>query len=139
MVYISNGLPGKGEGRSIVYLSIGLPGEGEGRSMVYISNNNTGEIKYLGVTISKDLRWDSHIMNMVNKTNKTLDFLRWTLKIRSIHTKDKAYKAFVRPVLEYACSVWDPYTTKNISKIEAVQRRAAGGGGQPPSTDLQCG
>ena len=55
MVYISNGLPGKGEGRSIVYLSIGLPGEGEGRSMVYISNNNTGEIKYLGVTISKDL------------------------------------------------------------------------------------
>ena len=49
------GWPGKGEGRSIVYLSIGLPGEGEGRSMVYISNNNTGEIKYLGVTISKDL------------------------------------------------------------------------------------
>ena len=48
MIYISNGLPGKGEGWSMVYLSNGLPGKGEGRSMVYISNNNTGEIKYLG-------------------------------------------------------------------------------------------
>ena len=31
----------------------------------------------------------------------------------------------VRPVLEYASSVWDPHTLNNINKIEAVQRRAA--------------
>ena len=31
----------------------------------------------------------------------------------------------VRPVLEYASTVWDPHTLTNINKIEAVQRRAA--------------
>ena len=31
----------------------------------------------------------------------------------------------VRPILEYASSVWDPHTTANIQKLESVQRRAA--------------
>jgi hypothetical protein len=33
--------------------------------------------------------------------------------------------ALVKPQLEYAVTVWDPWTQTNISKIEAVQRRAA--------------
>ena len=39
--------------------------------------------------------------------------------------KEIAYKAYVRPILEYASSVWDPHTDANIVKLEAVQRRAA--------------
>ena len=35
------------------------------------------------------------------------------------------YYSLVRPHLEYACSVWDPYTQKNIQSIENFQRRAA--------------
>ena len=31
----------------------------------------------------------------------------------------------MRPVLEYASCVWDPYTTKEKTKIEKIQRRAA--------------
>jgi len=31
----------------------------------------------------------------------------------------------VRPVLEYASTVWDPHTLTSINKVEAVQRRAA--------------
>ena len=27
--------------------------------------------------------------------------------------------------MEYAATVWDPHTTENIKKVEAVQRRAA--------------
>ena len=59
------------------------------------------------------------------KANKTLGFLRRNLKIGSQKVKDMAYKTFVRPILEYACTVWDPYTQEQIDKLEAVQRRAA--------------
>ena len=52
-------------------------------------------------------------------------FLRKNLKIPAISLKESAYKTFVRPILEYACTVWDPHTQDNITKLEAVQRRAA--------------
>ena len=35
------------------------------------------------------------------------------------------YKSMVRPIIEYASSVWDPHTTVNIRRLESVQRRAA--------------
>jgi len=35
------------------------------------------------------------------------------------------YRSMVRPVIEYASSVWSPYTKTNIGFVEAVQRRAA--------------
>ena len=47
------------------------------------------------------------------------------LKISTSNIKEKAYKAFVHPLLEYAASVWDPYSQKNIAKTEAVQRQVA--------------
>ena len=39
--------------------------------------------------------------------------------------KSTAYKTFVRPLLEYACTVWDPYTVNLKKKLEQVQTRAA--------------
>ena len=80
---------------------------------------------YPGITIQQDMDWDNRINHVVNKANRTLDFLRRNLKISSSAVKESAYKAFVRPMLEYASSVWDPYTKKSIDKLEAVQRRAA--------------
>ena len=34
------------------------------------------------------------------------------------------YIALVRPHMEYACSVWAPYTTKDIGALESVQKFA---------------
>ena len=35
------------------------------------------------------------------------------------------YKPLVRPVLEYAASVWNPYFVKDVFALEIVQRRAS--------------
>ena len=37
---------------------------------------NVENIKYLGVTITSDLKWNSHIRNVCSKANRTLGFLR---------------------------------------------------------------
>ena len=32
---------------------------------------------------------------------------------------------YLRPKLENACSIWDPFMVDNIKKLEGVQRRSA--------------
>ena len=85
----------------------------------------TQEVTYLGVTVSKDLRWDTQVKNTQSAANRSLGFLRRNLRTRSTKTRELAYKALVRPRLEYATSAWDPYTAAHTSSLEAVQRRAA--------------
>ena len=40
---------------------------------------NVDNIKYLGVTITNNLKWNTHISNICTKANRTLGFLRRTL------------------------------------------------------------
>ena len=57
--------------------------------------------------------------------NSSLGFLRRNLYNCPEQIKMQAYYSLVRPHLEYACSVWDPHTQKNIQSIEKIQPRAA--------------
>ena len=81
--------------------------------------------KYLGVDISSDLSWDSHINRSTTKANQTLGFLRRNIKVKSEQLKSMAYKTLIRPQLEYCSEVWAPYTQNQIDQIESVQRRSA--------------
>ena len=81
--------------------------------------------KYLGVTISSKLSWNDHINNICKKANNSLAFLRRNLQISQHKIKAAAYTALVRPQLEYAAAIWDPYTKEKKNKLEMVQRRVA--------------
>ena len=74
---------------------------------------NMGNIKYLGVTITSNLKWNTHISNICTKANRTSPwFLRRTLFSCPQNVKEAIYKGMVRPILEYGSSVWDPRTGK---------------------------
>ena len=87
--------------------------------------DSVSSAKYLGVTITSDLNWKQHISNICQKANNTLAFLRRNVRVHSTQLKTTAYQALVRPLLEYGCTVWDPYTVGCIQQLEMVQRRAA--------------
>ena len=80
---------------------------------------------YLGVMLDKTMSFVTHINNIVSKASKVLNFIKRNLSNCLKSTKEAAYLSLVRPTLEYASAVWDPYQTVYITSIEKVQRRAA--------------
>ena len=86
---------------------------------------NVESIKYLGVTITSDLRWNTHISNVCTKANRTFGFLRSNLYSCPQEVKEAAYKGLVHPVLDYGSSVWDPPGVVLQEELESVQKRAA--------------
>lgn len=83
------------------------------------------EIRDLGVIVTRDLSWGAHIEQMCAKANKTLGLVKRVSKDfhdRSIRLL--LYVSLVRPLLEYASSLWSPHTVKYKKLIENIQRRA---------------
>ena len=81
--------------------------------------------KYLGVTISSDLKWNLHISNTCKSAKQKLGLL-----YRSFHQADQKtlthlYKSLILPKLEYCSCVWDPHTALLIDSLESVQSFAA--------------
>ncbi|KAK3104735.1 hypothetical protein FSP39_008956 [Pinctada imbricata] len=81
--------------------------------------------KYLGISISEDLSWHDHINTTTAKATRSVGFLRRNLSNCPTPVKSQAYTVLVRPVLEYASVVWDPYQQHLIQQLESVQRHAA--------------
>ena len=86
---------------------------------------NVERIKHLGVTITSDWRWNTHVSNVCTKANKTLGFLRRNLYSYPQEVKEAAYKGLVRPVLDYGSSVWDPPGVVLQEELESLQKHAA--------------
>ena len=86
---------------------------------------NVESIKYLGVIITSDLRWNTHVSNVCTKANRTLRFLRRNLYSCPQEVKEAAYKGLVRAVLDYGSSLWDPPGAVLEEELESVQKRAA--------------
>ena len=97
----------------------------------YTMQTNSGEMKAqkvtsekdLGVTFDKNLKFTDHINNKVNKANRNVELFR-TFTFMDKDMLLSLYKSVVRPILEYASSVWSPMFKKDKILIENVQRWA---------------
>ena len=63
--------------------------------------------------------------SVISKANKMIRMLKNTFINRDIKLWKQLYTSMIRPHLEYAIQVWNPYQIGDIDIIEIVQRRAS--------------
>ena len=85
----------------------------------YIMHNQVSETvdtaRYLGVDISSNLNFSTHINRITSNANKTLGFLKRNIRVRNQNVHEAAYQTLMRPQVEYASTVWNPYTKQGNS------------------------
>ena len=84
---------------------------------------NVSNYKYLGVIISRDLSWKTHISNVTSKATRLNGFIGRLVKTRDPKILISLYRSISRPILEYASPVWCPVLTTQQEMLEKVQRR----------------
>ena len=62
--------------------------------------------RYLGVSISKDLSWNTYISKFTSKANQTLGFVKRNVRTKNQSFKELAYKTLVRPSKTYKRQKW---------------------------------
>ena len=80
----------------------------------------------LGVDIDCNLIYDTHINIIIGKTYARVSVFFNGFASSSQLILRQAFITYVRPVLEYASSVWSPYLLKHINDIEKLQKRFTG-------------
>ena len=78
--------------------------------------------KYLGVHLDANLNFNTHVDATTKKANSTRAFLARNFSKCSRKIKEACYTTYIRPIVEYATTTWDPHTQRNIKKVEQVQR-----------------
>ena len=82
---------------------------------------NVNVQRHIGLDISSDLKWTSHVNRIVESVSKMCDVMMKLKYKLDRSTLEKIYLNFVRPKLEYANIVWDDCAGYCKDKIENVQ------------------
>jgi hypothetical protein len=92
----------------------------------YLINNNpisnTESTKDLGVTVDLNLNFHAHINNIVQQARQRSAQIFRCFLSRNPTILIRAYKTYVRPILEYASTTWSPSSIHFINLLESVQR-----------------
>ena len=84
----------------------------------------TAEFSDLCFLTNHKLSWNSHLDKISSKANKVVGLIKRNCReFRDVLTLRTLYCALNRSQLEYGSVVWSPFTARNITKLERVQRR----------------
>lgn len=82
----------------------------------------TDEVKYLGVTLSSDMKFSEHVHNISRSARQMLGALRRKFtRFISPAIIEKVYSACIRARLDYGCMAWDPILKGDIEDLERAQ------------------
>ena len=83
------------------------------------------EFNYLGVWLSDNMSWSTHIEKSSTRALKQVGLIyRKFYQYSSPECLQQLYLSFVRPHLEYAVPVWDPHCSNHVQTLERVQKFA---------------
>ena len=63
-------------------------------------------MKFLGVTIDKDLNFTEHVADIVRRVSNQIQIMQRHKKLINTDTKTKLYNVYLLPHLYYCCVVW---------------------------------
>ena len=82
------------------------------------------EVRHFGVIVDFSLKFNWHISYTVAKANTRASLIIHKCFVsRNPEVLLRAFKVYVRPLLEYVTCVWSPHDNYAIDKMEAVQRK----------------
>ena len=79
--------------------------------------------KDLGVYVDNALSFDDHVNLTAKKARRSAGMLLRSIEYKTPYILVPLFKSLVRPILEYANSVWSPYKRKHVDLLERVQRK----------------
>ena len=87
------------------------------------SLDKVSKYRYLGVALTDDLTWSTHIDEITGKARKIIGLIyRQFYSLSSRQSLLQLYTSLVRPHLKYASQ--DPFLIKDTKKLESVHRFA---------------
>ena len=91
-----------------------------GKDLIWESN----DVKLLGVTIDRDLKFDKHVLKLCSKANQKLSALSRIAKLLSFNKRRTLFKAFVESQFKYCPIVWMFHSRRTNNKINRLHERA---------------
>lgn len=74
-----------------------------------IPHQHASKHKYLGATITNNLKWNDHIDNICVCAQRKFGLSKRKLQDATLEVRIMAYQSITQPALAYASTVWDPH------------------------------
>ena len=79
-------------------------------------------VRDLGLYFTSDLKWEKHNEIILKKARRISFAILKSIKYSNIPILSNLFKVYVRPILDFATNVFNPYLVKDINKLEKIQK-----------------
>jgi len=78
--------------------------------------------KDLGVFFTPNLKFRRHILNFIHKANAITGTVKRSFECLDSYMLRSLYASLIRPHLDYASVIWNPYQIGDIHLLKQVQK-----------------
>ena len=108
-----------------MWISFRKPQSVEDPSSIRLENEELERVevfKLLGVHVQRDLKWNTHIDEIISRASKRLHFLRACRKANlPIEVGLTTYTTEIRPLLEYGSPIWGGIPNYLVRDLQRIQ------------------